>query len=98
MSTDPHPGSAQSVRESWPWACLSCGATIYHDGQRCPDCRSSRRLAAVAAIETAEESFGRWIREQSYPSFVSAVTAVASLELALTVLWLQLLNGSVWFV
>lgn len=89
--------SASSAGDSWPWACLDCGGTIYHDGRFCRDCERARALDRVAALSTPGPRFSHWIREQSYPSFVTSVTAVASLEVSLTAIWLQfLLAGPAW--
>lgn len=88
------PAAAESPTDTWPWQCLRCGATIFHDGDHCPDCARSRSLARVADGGRPERGFRAWIRAQSYPSFVATVTAVAGIELGLTALGLRLLLGA----
>ena len=77
---------------AWPWRCLGCEGTLYHDGWYCAAC------AAVHAIDRRRRTrsdpgrtFRGWIREQSYPSFVTRVAALAGFELVLTALWLHVL-------
>jgi hypothetical protein len=85
--TDP----AYPDRDTWPWRCLGCTATIYHDGVYCANCVSHRAVQRTAVRRRGAGSFRAWIRDQSYPKFVSTVATVASLEVALTALWLHLL-------
>lgn len=94
MATGPAPDTDPAFpdRDAWPWRCLGCPAKIYHDGAYCADCESSRGVQRTAVRHRGAGSFRGWIRDQSYPSFVSTVTTVASLEVALTALWLHLLS------
>lgn len=86
------PASSPSPEvDSWPWRCLGCEATIYHDGEFCVDCRSARAAVRDADVEQHSAGFLDWIQGQPYPVFVAKVVAVASFEVLLTLLWLQLL-------
>lgn len=78
--------------ESWPWRCLYCRTTIYHDGERCRDCRSSRRPAGRRPAPDAPDGFADWVREQTAPALVLKVTAIAGIELSLTALWLRVVS------
>lgn len=90
-STEPSP----TATDSWPWTCLGCDATLYHDALYCADCRAHERSHATATTGSSS-AFTAWVREQSYPEFVSTVTVVAGLEVGLTAFWLRLLlTGSV---
>lgn len=84
-------GSPRSVDASWPWPCLRCDASVYHDVLYCRRCRPAAARAGQAGRRGAAGPFSAWIREQSYPQFVGAVTSIASIELALTALWLQVM-------
>lgn len=80
--------------DGWPWNCPRCGVTLYHDATVCRECeplvgtstsRSERGRRHLPA------SFAAWMRRQSYPEFVTQVTAIAGVELLLTALWLNVL-------
>lgn len=77
--------------DSWPWRCLDCEGTIYHDSELCRDCQSVLTVAGGASGQQPDRDFVDWIRLEPYLAFVTKVTAVASLELTLTTLWLQLM-------
>lgn len=84
-------GSPRSEDASWPWPCLRCDASVYHDVLYCRRCRPAASRAGQAGRRGSAGPFSSWIREQSYPQFVGAVTSIASIELALTALWLQVM-------
>lgn len=85
--TDPQ----RTLDSSWPWACLRCGATVYHDVLYCRDCGPAASSAAERVRRGSGEPLRSWIRRQSYPRFVGTVTGIAGVEVALTALWLQIL-------
>lgn len=88
---------AAPLHDAWPWRCLGCEDVIYHDAEYCRDCRRPSLPPRIADTRHPVAAFLDWIRREPYPSFLTKVTAVASLELSLTALWLQLmLVGSVW--
>ena len=73
----------------WPWQCLECGVTIYHDGECCLDCESTTPLATYGGEASTTEGFLDWMREQPATTFVLKVSAVAGVELALTTFWMR---------
>lgn len=75
--------------DSWPWACLDCGTTIYHDGECCRDCARARQLARAASEGGDPGGFLEWMAGEPAPAFVLKVSTVAAMELALTSVWLQ---------
>ena len=81
--------------DTWPWRCLECGTTIYHDGEVCLDCESSRRVRRAGGRPDRSVGFVDWVRAQTATGLVLKVTVVASIELALTTFWLQTLLGRV---
>lgn len=89
--------SVPAVR-SWPWNCIECGTTIYGDGLYCAACeREQRRRERCEGAEEPPADLVAWMREQSYPEFVTKVTAVSGAELLLTTIWLRLLaSGAVY--
>lgn len=92
--TEPPSAAAENVSteaDTWPWRCLRCGGTIFHDGERCRDCRTIDPSADASSRRPDAEGFLEWMRGESLPSFSLKVTATAGVELALTSLWLQLL-------
>lgn len=84
--TDPQ----RTLDASWPWACLRCEATVYHDVLYCRDCGPADSSDAEGIRRGSAEPLRSWIRRQSYPRFVGTVTGIASVEVALTALWLQI--------
>lgn len=88
-STEPECGNP----DTWPWRCLDCGSTIYHDGEFCRACARSRPVGGGAEAAPTPDGFVDWMREQRPAPFVLKVTVVAGLELALTAVWIQLLVG-----
>lgn len=96
-ASQPEPNAARrtdaqrTLEDSWPWLCLRCGATVYHDVLYCGDCGPADSSAAERVRRGSAESLRSWIRRQSYPRFVGTVTGIASVEVALTALWLRLL-------
>lgn len=77
--------------DTWPWRCLNCGGTIFHDGEHCRDCRTSRHHSDDPSQGTSSEGFLAWIRRESFATFSLKVTLISGIELALTALWLRLL-------
>lgn len=75
--------------DTWPWQCLDCGTTIYHDGDFCRVCGSSHRLDSGDSEPNSSNGFIGWMRDQSLSAFVLKTTAVAGIELVLTAFWLQ---------
>lgn len=96
---EPPPSSADPDRadaDRWPWRCLGCGTTIYHDGELCRDCVSAHRRAHAGRGGDASDGFLEWVCEEPVSAFVLKVSVVAGIELALTSLWLRLaLSGFV---
>jgi hypothetical protein len=84
-------GPQRTLDSSWPWACLGCDANVYHDVLYCRDCGPAKPSAAERGRSGSDEPIRSWIRRQSYPRFVGTVTGIASVEVALTALWLQLM-------
>ena len=77
---------------TWPWRCLGCEGTLYHDGWYCADCATVHAIDRRRRTRDDERGTLRgWIRGQSYPAFVTRVAALAGFDLALTALWLQVL-------
>lgn len=77
--------------DEWPWECLSCGTTLYHDVEHCRTCASASVHPKTRGRSSALREFVSWMRREPYPSFVLKVTAISSTELALTALWLHLI-------
>ena len=75
---------------TWPWRCVECESTIYHDGEFCRDCKSSPSPKRGRLGDGLRE-FVSWMRRESYWTFVPTVTIITGIELALTALWLQIL-------
>lgn len=82
-----------SMEASWPWACLRCDATVFHDVLYCRECRPAATRAAEGGRGRGrgDGPFRSWIRRQSYPRFLGTVTSVAGIELALTAFWLEVM-------
>lgn len=92
LMTEPPTRHAEDVAtdaDTWPWRCLRCGGTIFHDGERCRDCRTIDPSAAATA--SRPRGFIEWMRAEPLATFSLKVTATAGVELALTALWLELL-------
>lgn len=89
--SDPRSKTTSPDVDTWPWRCLGCEGTIYHDVELCHDCRLVRPVAHRTNRRHPVAEFLDWIRREPYPTFVTKVTAVASLEIALTTLWLHLM-------
>lgn len=81
----------ESNEETWPWDCLHCETTIYHDGRYCSECESLRPFVEENRWLRGPRAFLGWMRRESHPSFVLKTTSIASVELALTAFWLQLM-------
>ena len=81
----------ESNDETWPWECLHCGTTIYHDGEYCRECESRHVFTEDNRWIRGLRAFLRWMRRESHPSFVLKTTSIASVELTLTAFWLQLM-------
>lgn len=89
--TEPPSAAAKNARgdaDTWPWRCLGCGGTIYHDGEFCRECRTV--AAPGDGSRRHRGGFLDWIRRQSLAALSLKVTVVAGIELALTAFWLQL--------
>ena len=86
---DRHPGEG----DGWPWRCLDCGATIYHDGECCRECRSARRVRSGAREADRSGSFLAWMRAEPASTFALKVTLISGAEVGLTALWLVFLLG-----
>lgn len=90
------PAETTALDDTWPWRCLGCEGTIFHDAVFCHDCRPAQLPSRSDPSRHPVGAFLDWIRREPYPTFLTKVTAVASLEVSLTALWLQLmLAGSV---
>lgn len=88
----PHDG----VDDGWPWNCTRCGRTVYHDDLVCRECDRTDRTSTTAPSPRVVRSWVAWMRRQSYPGFVTRVTTIAGIELALTALWMRVLfSGAV---
>lgn len=87
-------GDRQSDADTWPWRCLGCGGTIYHDGERCRECRRSSRHGAGIRRPESPEGFVDWMRHEPASALSLKVSVIAGVELALTAAWLQLLLGA----
>ena len=85
------PSTDRDDADTWPWACLDCGATIYHDGEFCVACESSHRIRRAHAESERSNGFRAWMREQTATDLVLKTTLVAAIELGLTTVWLQAL-------
>ena len=86
--------------DTWPWRCLRCGGTIYHDVELCGDCFALERYRHTmggygeARLEPdGPEGFVDWMRGQPASALSLKVSVIAGLELTLTTVWLQLLLG-----
>ena len=77
--------------DTWPWQCLDCRTTIYHDGEFCRSCDSSHRRPRTYGEPDTSNGFVDWMRGQTASGLVLKVTLVAGIELALTTFWLQTL-------
>lgn len=75
---------------TWPWRCVGCATTIYHDGEFCRDCKASPSPRNKSLVSGLRE-FISWMRRESYWTFVPTVTVITGIELALTALWLQII-------
>lgn len=75
--------------DTWPWACLECGTTIYHDGDWCRDCASTYQVDDGGPRRESSDGFVDWMCRQSASAFVAKVTVLAGFELLLTAFWLQ---------
>lgn len=94
--TTPTPSTDRDESDTWPWACVDCRTTIYHDGAFCRACESAYRSRETNWESDTSDGFVDWMRDQTASVLVLKVTAVAGIELALTAFWLQtLLRGSV---
>lgn len=91
---DPDADDDAASPHAWPWRCLGCGGTIYHDGERCRDCRRSDRAGAAGRHRDSPEGFVDWMRRQPASTLSLKVSVVAGVELSLTAAWLQLLLGA----
>lgn len=93
MPTFPSPESdgASADEGTWPWQCLGCRGPLYHDGELCRDCRTVDPFAGEPGLPDALAEFVDWIRVESYPAFLTKITAIAGVEVALTALWLRIL-------
>lgn len=86
----------RSAADTWPWRCLGCGETIFHDVEFCRDCTSAGFYDDTGRRFDSPEGFLDWMRSEPLPSFSVKVTTITAVELALTTLWLQfLLGGSI---
>ena len=87
----------ESDVDSWPWECLNCQTTIFHDSLYCRDCEAWKWAETASGQSGPVGSFVDWMQRESYPSFVTKVTVIAGIELGLTAVWIHLLIlGSVW--
>ena len=77
--------------DAWPWRCLGCGGTIFHDVEFCRDCESTRPPPEQPPPLEVPEEFLEWMRNEPRPTFSAKVTAITGIELLLTTLWLELL-------
>lgn len=88
-----HPDTG--VDDGWPWNCARCGTTIYHDAVHCRTCEQrdspDRRRADGFALASVCRTWVQWIERQTYASLVATSSAIATVELLLTALWLQVL-------
>lgn len=90
-STPSRPPTDRDESDTWPWRCLDCDTTIYHDGEFCLTCESSHRISQSSGESDRSNGFRDWMRDQTATRLVLKVTAVAAIELALTTFWLQTL-------
>ena len=86
--------------DTWPWRCLRCGGTIYHDVELCRDCFALERYRHTMGgygeanpEPDGPEGFLDWMRGQPASALSLKVSVIAGIELALTMVWLQLLPG-----
>lgn len=79
--------------DTWPWECLDCETTIYHDADFCLDCAGAYRVGERGGRRDAREGFLDWMRRESFSEYVLKVTAIAGVEEVLTAVWLQVLLG-----
>ena len=77
--------------DTWPWECLDCGTTIYHDGEFCGGCEAAYRARGSARRRRDRRGFLDWMRGESVSDYVLKVTAIAGVEEALTAVWLHVL-------
>lgn len=80
--------------DTWPWQCLRCGGTIYHDVELCRDCNPIGPLHDTDRRHEEPEGFIDWIRRESASALSIKVSVIAGVELVLTTFWLQLLAGA----
>lgn len=85
------PAETTALEDTWPWRCLGCEGTLYHDAVFCHDCRPAQLTSRSEPSHHPVPAFLDWIRREHYLTFLTKVTAVASLEVTLTALWLQLM-------
>jgi len=90
-SSNGHAEIATADDDAWPWRCVGCGATIYHDGEFCPDCETTYDTVEATRSARAPTAFFEWMRREPFPAFALKVTLISGVELGLTVLWLRLL-------
>lgn len=69
--------------ESWPWSCLDCQATIYHDGDYCLDCESAHRSSEPAEPESPVEGFIEGLENESITSLTIKTSVVTIGELTM---------------
>lgn len=79
----------EDTAETWPWACLGCDSSVYHDVEFCRDCVASFRSRPSSREPNTSDHFVDWMRDQPAPTFVMKVTAMSGIELVLTAFWLQ---------
>lgn len=98
LAIDADDGHAEP--DTWPWRCLRCGGTLYHDVELCRDCFALERYQHTmggygeAGLEPeSPEGFFDWMRRQPASALSFKVSVIAGVELTLTTVWLQLLLG-----
>lgn len=87
----PRPPTDRDESDTWPWACVDCGTTIYHDGAFCQSCEAAYRSHGTARDPDSPDGFVDWVRNQTAVDLALKTTAVAGIELGLTAFWLQAL-------
>lgn len=91
---DSDANDGQSSADTWPWRCLGCGGTIYHDVELCRECRPRGPHGEAGRRPEAAEGFVDWMRREPASALSLKVSVIAGVELALTAVWLQLLVGA----
>lgn len=90
----------QTDADTWPWRCLRCGGTLYHDVELCRDCFALERYrhsmggyGEASPEPDRPEGFLDWMRRQPASALSLKVSVIAGVELTLTTVWLHLLLG-----